>query len=549
MGASLDRERAVGVGRVDRELGRLDARLLRVGDVEDLDGVAASARRVYIRISVSRKSAASTPPAPERIVTIASRASRTGPGEQGADLECLDLLLDPAELDSASARVSASASSWASSASTPRSSTRLASCSKRSTSPCTRESRPVTFCPRWPGRPRGRQRPPGCPRSAISVFVHGGQVEDLLDRVEGRLELLDLGVEVGGCHKNQDYGPGVPRGHSWRLGRGLLRWRCVHTADRPWRRARRRRRDLPSRQPPAPRGCRGSRRAPRGVVRRPGRAADRQGRRRPQGRCSARRLPSCVSGADRRGRSRRRRGHHLRASRRRSWPAWRSHWPTPTTCRATPAGSPPPWTPPGAQGVLDDEVPVYVELPHAAATGVLARRGRRGRRERLPAEVPHGRPQRRRVPVRNRRWRSGSTLPWTGRRPSSAPPACTTPSGTPPATPVSSITASSTCWSRRGSCSTARRSPTPSRRWRSATRRTLVAQAAELDLAGARRWFTSFGSCSVDRAAGRPRSRSDACTKRCHEHEEPIGPSSGGIVTFCVSRALISMHPWFTTQR
>ena len=39
VGAGLDREGAVGVGRVDRELGGLDARLLGVGHLVDLDAV------------------------------------------------------------------------------------------------------------------------------------------------------------------------------------------------------------------------------------------------------------------------------------------------------------------------------------------------------------------------------------------------------------------------------------------------------------------------------------------------------------------------------
>ena len=52
---------------------------------------------MYIRISISAKSAASTPPAPDRIVTSASRTSYS-PDEQGAHLELLDGLLDLGEL-------------------------------------------------------------------------------------------------------------------------------------------------------------------------------------------------------------------------------------------------------------------------------------------------------------------------------------------------------------------------------------------------------------------------------------------------------------------
>ena len=48
-------------------------------------------------MSISAKSAASTPPAPERIVTTASRSSYS-PDEQGADLELADGLLEGGEL-------------------------------------------------------------------------------------------------------------------------------------------------------------------------------------------------------------------------------------------------------------------------------------------------------------------------------------------------------------------------------------------------------------------------------------------------------------------
>ena len=56
-----------------------------------------SAQRRYIRISISAQSAASTPPAPERI-EISGVALVVLPGQQGADLERLDRLGQPVEL-------------------------------------------------------------------------------------------------------------------------------------------------------------------------------------------------------------------------------------------------------------------------------------------------------------------------------------------------------------------------------------------------------------------------------------------------------------------
>ena len=109
-----------------------------------------------------------------------------------------------------------------------------------------------------------------------------------------------------------------------------------------------------------------------------------------------------------------------------------------------------------ATRALDDECPVYVELPHVGNTASLARGRRRGGRGRAAAEVPHrraGGARRSRPPTRSR---AGSTPRSTGRRRSSARPACTTPSAT-PATTASSTTASSTCWSPPGWPSTAPR--------------------------------------------------------------------------------------------
>ena len=51
-----------------------------------------------------------------------------------------------------------------------------------------------------------------------------------------------------------------------------------------------------------------------------------------------------------------------------------------------------------SEGALDEDTPVYVELPQTEASAVLAGRRRRGRRGRAPAEVPHRRPRGRPVP-------------------------------------------------------------------------------------------------------------------------------------------------------
>ena len=108
-----------------------------------------------------------------------------------------------------------------------------------------------------------------------------------------------------------------------------------------------------------------------------------------------------------------------------------------------------------AEGVLDDETPVYVELPQAeadhgwlAAADVVAEGEHRLKlrtggleADKFPAPATVA---------------AGSTRPSTARRRSSAPPGCTTPSPTATTRPGSSTTASSTCCSRPGRRSTGR---------------------------------------------------------------------------------------------
>ena len=85
-----------------------------------------------------------------------------------------------------------------------------------------------------------------------------------------------------------------------------------------------------------------------------------------------------------------------------------------------------------AEGVLDDESPVYVELPQVEADhGWLAAADVVAEAE-LPAQVPHRRARGRPVPRTGARaGAAGSTRRSTARRRSSAPPGCTTPSATP----------------------------------------------------------------------------------------------------------------------
>ena len=69
-----------------------------------------------------------------------------------------------------------------------------------------------------------------------------------------------------------------------------------------------------------------------------------------------------------------------------------------------------------SEGLLDDETPVYVELPHVGSTAALAGRRRRRRRARAAAEVPDRRAGGGGLPTRARPAPAGSTPRWTGRR-------------------------------------------------------------------------------------------------------------------------------------
>ena len=162
--------------------------------------------------------------------------------------------------------------------------------------------------------------------------------------------------------------------------------------------------------------------------------------------------------------------------------------------------------------------PVYVELPARRLDRALAGRGRRGGGGRAAAEVPHRRAGGRRVPGRAR----AGPLDRRGARPRDAVQVHGRAAPRGPAHRRRRLRAprlpqragrdpaglrrrrASTRWSRCSSSGTARRSPRP----------------RELDLAGARRWFTSFGSCSVaepladlrDAGAGRPSERASGST-------------------------------------
>ena len=198
---------------MDREGGRLQAGLLGVGGVEDLDGVlvALGPARVHPHQHLGEvggvHAAGAGADRDDRLAGVVLA------GQQGADLELLDGLLElaaarprprPARRRRPPPRPSSTI--------TPRSSSRLSSSVKRSSSPCSAESRPVTRCAlSWSSQRSGAAT---CsPRSAISSRMPS-RSSTWPDGLHRRLELLDLGVEVGSCHKNQPYGAAPSPGES-----------------------------------------------------------------------------------------------------------------------------------------------------------------------------------------------------------------------------------------------------------------------------------------------------------------------------------------------
>ena len=146
-----------------------------------------------------------------------------------------------------------------------------------------------------------------------------------------------------------------------------------------------------------------------------------------------------------------------------------------------------------ADGTLADDVPVYVELPHVGSTASWLAAADEVAARRAAAEVPHRRAGGRRLPRRPRAGRAGSTRRSTARRRSSARPGCTAPSGTP----------SDEGFEQHGFLNVM---VATQRAFDGAGLDEVVATLEERDgtlLAAAdrpsgRRWFTSFGSCSVD---------------------------------------------------
>ncbi len=142
-------------------------------------------------------------------------------------------------------------------------------------------------------------------------------------------------------------------------------------------------------------------------------------------------------------------------------------------------------------GSLDPDLPVYVELPPTEPSHQWLAAADEVAGAELRLKFRTGGLEADQLPDRAARSPRGSTRRSTARRRSSARPGCTARCAT-PATTASSTTASSTCsWPP---C-------------RPSTERAPDDVAATLedrelepvdDLVRARRWFTSFGSCSID---------------------------------------------------
>ena len=148
------------------------------------------------------------------------------------------------------------------------------------------------------------------------------------------------------------------------------------------------------------------------------------------------------------------------------------------------------------EGLLADDVQVYVELPHDRRVRLLAGGRRRGGRGRAAAEVPHRRARGRPVPDLRRAGR----LDRRGAGPRDAVQVHRRTAPRRPAPRPRDRLRAPRLPQRAGRDPAGFDGASPAR-GRDAARRPrpqrLVALARDSDLAGARRWFTSFGSCTV----------------------------------------------------
>ncbi len=149
-----------------------------------------SAQRRYMRSSISAKSAASTPPAPARIVTTAGRGSYS-PFSRVCTSSSSIVAWTPASSDSASAAVSAawpsSSSAFTSSTSTSRSSRRRCTAVMRASSDCAWLSALVTFC-----AASGSSQRSGAPACSLSVAMRAfSESRSTTDRTSSRVLLSE----------------------------------------------------------------------------------------------------------------------------------------------------------------------------------------------------------------------------------------------------------------------------------------------------------------------------------------------------------------------
>ena len=190
--------------------------------------LCCSDQRVYIRISISAKSAASTPPAPDRMVMRASRTSYS-PDSRVRTSSASTALRILRRSDSASAmrvRVALLLGELEEHAEVVEPVLEV------------REAVEVTLEQREPaGDARGVSlvvpEVGGCDLLAEvgDLGAHRVEVQDLLDGVHRRLELLDLGLEIWACHNSPPYatGAGSPHAASGPTG---TRW-CPWTRGAP----------------------------------------------------------------------------------------------------------------------------------------------------------------------------------------------------------------------------------------------------------------------------------------------------------------------------
>ena len=206
VGARLDAERPVGVGRVHGERRRLQAGLLGVGGVEDLDGVLVALGPPGVHPHQHLGEVGGVHAAGAGADRDDRLAGVVLPGEEGADLELVHQLVQLLQLGlvlGGGFLVALLGGHLDHQAEVLEAALQLVVAVQVGL-----QRREASGHPLCVGLVVPQVRHRDLLAEVGDLPAHVVEVQDGTDGLHRRLELLDLGVEVGGCHKDRGYAAG-----------------------------------------------------------------------------------------------------------------------------------------------------------------------------------------------------------------------------------------------------------------------------------------------------------------------------------------------------